>query len=211
MAGFRLTIIARAAKFQGESMKFTIRVALVLTLLALFLGTAGGQSLGEAARKARKNKPAPSPAQRVYTNDNLPTNAPISVMSGSGVNAPAAQDSKSSNATASTASAKSAGPSGEDDKKEQDEWRRKFAEQKEKIQLLEREVGVLEREYRLQVAVFYADAGARLRDDRKFADADRQYKANIETKKRDLASAKQQLEDMREEARKAGVPASVSE
>lgn len=193
-------------------MKFTIRVSLVLTLLALFLGTAGGQSLGEAARKARKNKPAPSPAQRVYTNENLPTDAPISVMSGSGVNAPAGQDAKSSNATASADSAKSAGPSdGKDDNKDQDSWKRKFAEQKEKIQLLEREVGVLEREYRLQVAVFYADAGSRLRDDRKFADADRQYKAGIETKKRDLAAAQQQLEDMREEARKAGVPASVSE
>jgi hypothetical protein len=186
----------------------TKSLVLVICLALLVCGASAQQSLGEAARKARKNKPAPSPAQRVYTNDNLPSGGSMSVVSGSGVNTPGVQDTKSKD-TPKTKD--EAARSGEELKKEQDEWRAKFADQKNKIQLLERELAVLQREYQIRVAVFYADAGVRLRDDKKFADADRQYKADIETRQRELDSAKQRLEDMREEARKAGMPASVGD
>lgn len=182
------------------------KLTLMLLAAALLAGAANAQSLGEAARQARKKKSAPSPAQKVYTNDNLPTSAPISVMSGSGVDSAASSDKKGDGSTAAASAADSAGA-----KKEQDQWRSKFAEQKNKIQLLEREVDVIERQHQVQVSVFYADAGTRLRDDRRWADEDRQYKADLESKKKQLADAKQQLEDMREEARKAGMPASVAD
>jgi hypothetical protein len=196
-------------------MKLIIRISLLLTLSALFAAASSAQSLGEAARKARKEKEksAPSPAQKVYTNENLPSGS-LSVASVSGGEKPAAQKSESLPAAGpsqtdqgGTAAASPEGNSSQDNSA----WQTKFAEQKNKIELLERELGVLEREYRLRVAVFYADAGTRLRDDRKFADADRQYKADLETKKSALAAAQQQLENMREEARKAGVPAAVRE
>jgi hypothetical protein len=165
------------------------------------------QSLGEAARQARKRKPAPSPAQRVYTNENLPTNAPLTVMSGAGSdNSPQGSKSKDS---ATESGEKSKDASSADDKKAQEDWQVKIAEQKEKVQLLERELGILERESQIRSAVFYADAGTRLRDDRKFADAERKNKADMESKQKELEGAKQRLEDLREEARKAGMPASV--
>lgn len=192
-------------------MKVIAKLALVLVVAGLFAGAANAQSLGEAARQARKNKPAPSPAQKVYTNENLPTNAPISVMSGTGVSGSSSSDDKDKkgDATAKTGGAQGAGA--DDQKKAQDEWQARFAEQKNKIQLLERELEVLEREHQVQVAVFYADAGSRLRDDRKWADQDRQYKSDLESKQKQLADAKQRLEDMQEEARKAGLPASMRE
>lgn len=188
-------------------MKLRTRLSVTLLLVSLLVGVASAQSLGEAARQARKKKSAPSSAQKVYTNDNLPTNAPISVMSGSGVESQPASDRKSGEQSSTATAAASSG----DSKKDQDEWKARFAEQKNKIQLLERELDVLQREHQVQVAVFYADAGTRLRDDRKWADADRKYKSDVEEKQRQIAGAKQQLEDMREQARKAGLPASVAE
>jgi hypothetical protein len=180
----------------------------MLLVVALLGSAASAQSLGEAARQVRKKKSAPSPAQKVYTNENLPTSAPISIMSGSGVDTAAAEEKKGEAATKASGAPAAASA---DDKKNQDEWRTRFAEQKNKIQLLERELQVLQREQQIQVAVFYADAGTRLRDDRRFAEQDRKSRSDIETKQKQVADAKQQLEDMREQARKAGLPASVAE
>ena len=189
-------------------MRFMTKLTFMLLLVALLVGAANGQSLGEAARQARKNKSGPAPGQKVYTNDNLPTNAPISVMSGSGVNTPPSEEKKG-DAAAKAAGAQAA--SSGDAKKDEEEWRARFADQKGKIQLLERELEVAEREHQIQVAVFYADAGTRIRDDRKWADQDRKYKSDIEAKQKQIADAKQQLEDMRDQARKAGMPASVAD
>lgn len=200
-------------------MKLITRISLLITLFAVFSATASAQSLGEAARKARKDKEkaAPSPAQKVYTNENLPSGG-LSVASVADREKPAAQETESSPYAESAEgqpSGTETGSPGSDptanNPQDNSAWQTKIAEQKNKIELLERELGVLEREYRLRVAVFYADAGTRLRDDRKFADADRQYKADLETKKNALAAAKQQLADTQEQARKAGVPAAVRE
>ena len=187
-------------------MRSTAKSCLLFAAIAVLLCPAGAQSLGEAARKARKSKPAPSPATRVYTNDNLPTNAPISVMSASETKNLGNSSSKAQSGTADSAAV------GDDDsKKNFDEWRTKIADQKNKVALMQRELDVLQREHQIQVAVFYADAGMRLRDDRKWADQERQYKSDMESKQKNLDSANQRLEEIREEARKAGVPASVTE
>src|SRR5262245_3599140 len=189
-------------------MKFTTKASLLLLSVALLAGAVCAQSLGEAARQARKKKSAPSPAQKVYTNENLPTNAPISIMSGSGVAESTKSDEKK-DAAASAGGAKAEETAGA--KKDQDEWRARFAEQKNKIQILERELDVLQREHQIQVAVYYADAGSRLRDDRRWADQDRKYKSDVDEKQKQIAAAKQQLEDMRDQARKAGLPDSGAE
>jgi predicted RNase H-like nuclease (RuvC/YqgF family) len=187
-------------------MKFNTKVSLLLLALALLLGAANAQSLGEAARQVRKKKAPPSPAQKVYTNENLPTNAPISIMAGSGADTTSNEKKGDAASKSETQSAASA-----DSKKDQEEWRTRIAGQKDKIQALERELDVLQREHQIQVAVYYADAGTRLRDDRRWADQERQFKSDVETRQKQLADAKQQLEDLREQARKAGMPASVAD
>jgi hypothetical protein len=56
--------------------------------------------------------------------------------------------------------------------------------------------------------VFYADAGARLRDEKKYAEDDRKYQADIANKQKAIADGKATLDKLREEARRAGVPVS---
>ncbi len=72
-----------------------------------------------------------------------------------------------------------------------------------------RELDVLQREYRLRAAAFYADAGNRLRNAGTWDKEDRQYKQQVADKQKGLDAAKKQLDDMQEQARKAGVPSSM--
>jgi len=57
----------------------------------------------------------------------------------------------------------------------------------------------------------YGDVGNRLRNSADWDKQDAQYKQQIGDKQKALDDAKQKLEDLREEARKAGVPSSVRE
>ena len=77
----------------------------------------------------------------------------------------------------------------------------------DQIDLLGRELDVLQREYQIRAAAMYADAGNRMRNSADWDKQDAQYKQQIADKQKALDDAKQKLEDMQEDARKAGVPA----
>ena len=68
-----------------------------------------------------------------------------------------------------------------------------------------------QREYQLRAAAMYADAGNRLRNAGTWDKEDADYKKKIEEKKKAADEAKAELENMQEDARKAGVPSSVRE
>jgi hypothetical protein len=91
------------------------------------------------------------------------------------------------------------------------QWGDKLAAQKDQIDLLARELDVLQREYQIRAAAMYADVGNRMRNSADWDKQDAQYKQQIADKQKALDDAKQKLEDMQEEARKAGVPSSVRE
>jgi hypothetical protein len=91
------------------------------------------------------------------------------------------------------------------------QWADKIATQKAQIDLLGRELDVLQREYQIRAAAMYADVGNRLRNSGDWDKQDAQYKQQIADKQKAVDDAKQKLDDMQEEARKAGMPASVSE
>ena len=102
----------------------------------------------------------------------------------------------------------------QDDAEKQAAWKQwgdKINSQKEQIDLLARELEVLQREYQIRAAAMYADAGNRLRNQGDWDKQDTQYKQQIADKQKQLDDAKQKLEDMTEDARKAGVPASIRE
>lgn len=90
-------------------------------------------------------------------------------------------------------------------------WKKRIEDQRGQLDLLARELDVQNREYRLRAAAFYADAGNRLRNSTAWDKEDSQYKDQIAAKQKQLDDAKKQLEDMQEEARKAGVPSSMRE
>ena len=62
---------------------------------------------------------------------------------------------------------------------------------------------------RLRAAAFYADAGNRLRNAGSWDKEDAQYKQQLAEKQKTLDTAKEELQDSRERARKAGVPSSM--
>src|ERR1700682_536289 len=91
------------------------------------------------------------------------------------------------------------------------QWQQKITAQREQIDLLQPELDVLQREYQIRAAAFYADAGNRLRNSGSWDKQDAQYKQQIADKLLAVEDAKQKLDDMQEEARKAGVPAAIRE
>jgi hypothetical protein len=176
------------------------------------------QSLGDYARAVRKQEKKGSPRQ--FDNDNLPKTDKLSVVGNAtppSDDKPAKEsepttDSKDTKSPEPAESAKSADKAADDAKrKANDGWKLKIADQKSKVDLLSRELDVLQREYRLRAAAFYADAGNRLRDQAAWDKEDARYKQQIADKQKSIDEAKQQLEDLDENARKAGVPSSMRE
>jgi hypothetical protein len=182
-------------------MKRTLSLLAVAFVAAFTIVTSAGaqESLGEVARKQRQSK-RPSTA-RVITNDDIAmATAPAPVAP-----APdAAADAKSDKSGKSDAAAV---PGADDKAKLAASFKAKADEQKKNIAQLERELDVAQREYRVKVAVYYADVGNNLRDGKKWAEEDRKQRAELDDKQKALGAAKQNLADIQEAARSAGVRA----
>lgn len=176
----------------------------ILTLLAVALVAAftivssarAQESLGELARQQRQSKRPNS--VRVITNDDIAMAA---------APAPAAPAEAKGDKSDKDKSDAAASLSADDKTKLAATFKAKVDEQKKNIAQLERELDVAQREYRLKVAVYYADVGNNLRDGKKWAEEDRKQRAELDDKQKALAAAKQKLADVQEEARKAGAPA----
>ncbi len=168
------------------------------TLLLLAVSGVSAQSLGDYARAVRKNKPEPSSTTRYFDNDNLPTTDKLSVVGP----APAA-DSNAAGAGAAGADADKAAAA--ERQKTADDLKKKLDEQQQKIESLNHDLDLDQREYRLRAAEIYSDAGNRLRNSAQWDKDDAQYKTDIDSKQKALDAAKQDLDQIQEEARKAGI------
>lgn len=176
-----------------------------------------GVSLGSYARSVRNDKKAP--AAKKFDNDNIPRTDKLSVVG----DVPASNGSSASDAGEQSASAdakqeKAGRPSGiqpgqsqEDRQKVYDQWKDQLSSQRSQVDLLQRELDVTQREYRLREAAMYGDAGERLRNQAQWDKQDADYKQKIAQKQQALDDAKQKMNDLQEDARKAGVPSSVRE
>ncbi len=191
-----------------------------------------GQSLGDYARQIRK-EPDAKAKPKVFDNDNLPKDDKLSI-----VGTPAAppsdkskeakgEESKPEEAAAQETKTGAEAKPGEDKtaaqgatKAPDDEaakqaaikqWTDKLAAQQQQIDLLGRELNVVQREYQIRAAAMYADAGNRLRNQADWDKQDAQYKQQIADKQKSLDEAKQKLTDLQDEARRAGMPNSVLE
>jgi hypothetical protein len=195
-------------------------------MAALFVGTlavtvAGAQNapLGDLARQVRKQK-API-AKKTFDNDNLPADDKVSVVGqasdpadANSANANTAANPTDSNAApaASTSNSEQKSSFDEEQTKKQamwKEWQNKIHNQRDAVDLANRELDVANGEYRLRAAAFYADAGNRLRNAGAWDKEDSQYKEQIAAKQKSLDDAKKMLEDLQEQARKAGVPSGM--
>jgi hypothetical protein len=192
--------------------------------------SSSGTSLGDYARHIRKNSPS-AEKSKVFDNDNLPKDDKLSIVgtpSDSSAPANAADDSSGSDSGSgdnkgsadakAPADSKSGDQSSAEKSKDQSEkdaaakqWEDKISTQKDAVNLDSRELDVLQREYQLRAAAFYADAGNRLRNQAAWDQEDAKYKEQIADKQKTLDEAKQKLDDLQEQARKAGMPSSVSQ
>jgi len=84
-------------------------------------------------------------------------------------------------------------------------WKTKIAAQEAKVQSLDQAVQQIDRDYRLRMSAFYGDLGVRLRDEAKWADEEKKYHEQIEAKQKERDAERDKLEDMKDEARRAGV------
>jgi hypothetical protein len=215
-------------------------LAVISLLLAALASIAVAQdaSLGDLARQARKQKGQKAPAVKKYDNDNLPMNDKLSVVgqapaetaadasapATSGEPTPAAESADKSGTPAAGSSDSAPAPksTNADDKKPANdeqaqkqqmfkEWQNKIHEQQNQVDMLNRDIDLANREYRLRAAAFYADAGNRLRNAVAWDKEDAQFKDQMADKQKKLDDAKKQLEDLQEQARRAGVPSSMRE
>jgi hypothetical protein len=181
---------------------------------------AGAQSasLGDYARLVKKNKPQATKAPaKVYDNDNLPS-ATISVV---GAPAPAAtdaakdnKDNKQPDAKADDKTAASTpktdekaekkavteikpGQSPEERQKAYDGWKTRIADQKKKVDALAHDLDDFQHNSTLAQVSVWPET--------------QKYGQGLADKQKALAQAKADLNDLQEQARKAGVPASVAE
>ncbi|HKE31497.1 MAG TPA: hypothetical protein VKD65_07220 [Candidatus Angelobacter sp.] len=187
-------------------------VLLIVICVSALIVSAGAQSVVDAARASRARQKA-NPNAKVIDNDVIPSAIDASSYTSPYASARASDDKKD-DSSAKKDAAKDENKTGDktstadDDQKNIDSWMKLINDEKKEIRQLERELNVAQREAGVRSAVYYADAGTMLRDSAKYAEDNRKLQAEIETKTQALASAKQKLADLEEQARKAGVPSS---
>ncbi len=201
------------------------RIAQVLgfvILAGLLAGVVAAQddSLAEAARQHRKQKEAKPVATRaVFTNDNLPSTETISTVGvpaseGDATNpakTPAAANADQAAAKDGKTAEPKIGDSAEQREKIWEDRRNKITQQKEIIEKLQKDTEQAEKDNQLRANTYMGSAQSRIFGGETEAKAQIASKEQVEKNKKVIDDAKQKLDDMQEEARRAGVPSSFRE
>jgi hypothetical protein len=186
------------------------------------------QSLGDYARAVKKAKAQSAseakPSSKVYDNDNLPQTTPISVVGNSTPSTASdgsnASDDKNPDGTPKQDAQSSdkkkepelkPGQPSDERQKALDAWKDKLAGEQEKISKLSHELEIAQREYQIKIAEFYANTAERAQNPSAFHDEDEKFKQEIADKQKLLDDEKAKLNEMQDDARKAGAPSSVIE
>jgi chromosome segregation ATPase len=186
-----------------------MKTFLLMFVMCLFAATAVAQeSLGDAAR-ANRAKKHPSASSVKLDDDSIPRSSPPSASAEPDA-AKKTDDKKTDDKNPDAKDADAKGASKKDaaaaQSQKNEELKKQMDEQTKEIALLQRELDIAQREARLRAAAYYGDAGTMLRDQAKFAEDTRKEQDTINGKKQALDAAQQKLEDLREQARKAGLP-----
>lgn len=185
-----------------------------LILIGLLAGVAAAQSdsLAEAARKHKQQQAGKPVAAKVYTNDNLPATETISTVGTPGNNAPPAStsnDNQPAAADGSAAAPKDGAKPADEAKIRQktwEDWRDRIQKQKASVEQMQKENDEIERQFKLTTGNYNSSAQQRLYDGAAMQKEDAAYKQQMEQKKKAIDDAKQKVDDLQEEARRAGVP-----
>lgn len=201
----------------------TATVCLMIALSTMSTAQTPTAPLGDYARSVRRNKPQEKKAPaKVYDNDTMPSATTISVVgTAPEIRADAAKDNTNHpdakavdakpNDKAATSDAKTAdkkaeqkapseikpGQSLEEREKVFDGWKKRIADQKKKIDQLTHDLNDFQHNSAVAQVSLWPDT--------------QRYGQGLADKQKALDQAKAELSDLQEQARKAGVPASLTE
>jgi DNA repair exonuclease SbcCD ATPase subunit len=169
--------------------------AAILVGLMAPLAAAQNQNdnLGEYARQNKKKKQTSTMPKKVYDSDNLPSAGTVSVVGAVPQDRDRANNGHQpeTDAQGNAKTDTTPGQSVEDREKVYENWKKQIADQKQTVDRLQGELNQLLRQYQgIPIA---------------------QYKQETDAKQQALDSAKQQLADLQERARKAGVASKLRE
>jgi hypothetical protein len=151
-----------------------------------------GDSVAEAARKARENKKTAPAGKKVYTEDDIkPAQETPPANSTPGAVQPATPDAPEASGAAA--------PSKGDEKT----WRTRFQSQRDQIARAEKELDVLQREQDKAQVQYYADPQKALSEQYSRKDINDK-DAKIAAKRQEIAQLKQGLDDLEDQLRKSG-------
>jgi len=175
----------------------SLLISAVLLVSLMLPACLWAQSLGDVARRQRESKHAK--AAKVVTNEDIGsssgTDVPATTAAATGADEKKAT-AKKSDSTPEAAEVRA---------KASEAAQAKYTEQKKAIAQLEHDIDIMQREYKLRAAAYYADAGNSLRDPKAWAEQDRKYKTDFADKQKSLQEAKQKLTDFQEQVHKAGL------
>jgi hypothetical protein len=173
-------------------------------------------SLGDFARQQRQAKKA-APT-KVYTNEDFSASKqPIAdapapdATSSSATTTGATADEKTASA-AKAAPAKDSGAAAADPAKAaafvDKAYRASVQKERAEIARLEKEIAEADRKTKIQSTNYYTDAGSRLRDPKAWTDQRAKMDKEMADNQQKLQEARTRLDDLLEQARKLGIPAS---
>ncbi|MGB6483950.1 MAG: hypothetical protein WBE86_10745 [Candidatus Acidiferrales bacterium] len=177
---------------QSSSDKQTTSQSKTQTQVASQTTATKSDSLADAARKAREAQKNAPKAPLVFTNDNIPT-------SPSGVSVVGERAASSSDQSASS-DAQAGAAAGKND---EETWRKRFADARQKIDQDTAELSVMQREMGELNVQYYPDPTKALMQSVTRADLIKKQNA-IDAKQKELDADKQALSNLEDELRKAG-------
>ena len=151
-----------------------------------------GDPVADAARKAREEKKTAPKPKKVFTDDDVKPAAET------------AQAPAGAGASAAATAAQKPGDTGQpEDPNGEKAWRKKFSDQRAKIDKAEKELDVLQRELDKAQVQYYSDPQKAMNEQNNRAEINDKT-AKIEAKKKEIDQLKQELDDLETELRKAG-------
>jgi hypothetical protein len=157
------------------------------------------ESVAEAARKAREQRKTPAKPAKVYTNDNIGSGpGTISVV---GTVPAEPEATKAGEADKSKAEAKPAAKP--EVKKDEAYWRKTFGEARAKLRRDQQELEIMQRELAVLELQYYPDPQKAMEQQFTRKDIDEK-RAKIETKKQEVQQDQQDLSDLEDQLRQAG-------
>jgi chromosome segregation ATPase len=159
-----------------------------------------GDPVADAARKAREQKKTAPKPKKVFTNEDVSSGGgSSSSATASSTNSNAKENTEGQASTDNAPAAKSSGPRADEEQK----WKKRFQEAREKLANAEKELDILQREQQKALTQYYSDPTKAMKEQLTRKDVNDK-DSEIAAKKQEVADLRQKLSDLEDELRKSG-------